>query len=53
MISRHKSAKISASFHCMLDVFCRTYLLQWVCQFVLQVSFDVGYHMVVGPVGAW
>ena len=24
MVSRHQSAKIIASFHCMLDVFCRS-----------------------------
>ena len=29
MVSRHKSAKISASFHWVLDVFC--WYMQWVC----------------------
>ena len=24
MVSRHESAKISASFHCVLDVFCQS-----------------------------
>ena len=56
MVSRHESAKIIASFHCVLDVFCRScgpvYCSGCVPLFH-RVSFDVVSRVVVGCAIPW